>query len=150
MPNLMVTLTLDPKLYVYKTHVQRKKSLPILLDRLKKHNYFFSVEVTKKFNIHYHIYVIPFRDYSNPVYYFTNLFKHRKGETPVFGFTKITIATQTQSCIDYITKDITTTSQLLELPITDIRHVKLTEEQQRTLGVNPNVRDKLNNTVSFE
>lgn len=150
MPNLMVTLTLDPKMYVYKTLVQLNKSMPLIKERLKKHNYFFCIECTKNFNIHYHIYVIPSKEYRNPVYYFTNLFKHRKGEPIIFGFSKVTISSNTQSCIDYIYKDTVTTSQLLDLPITDIIHIKLTEEQQEFLGIKPKTIDKLNKTISFE
>lgn len=134
MPNLMITITLDPSMYVYKSTVQYNMIKDIIKEKLKKckANYYLSFELTKKYNIHIHAYVIPARNYSNPHYYFTNLFRAKKGEKRIFGYTKIKDATNTQGCIDYINKDVSVTEQLLGVPVTITR---LTDEQSEVLGI---------------
>lgn len=149
MPNLMVTITLDPSMYVFKSIVQYNRVKELVRDKFKKckANYYLAFELTKKYNIHIHAYVIPAKDYKHPHYYFTNLFRAKKGEARIFGYTKVTNATDTKGAFDYINKDLTITSELLDIPITKVKMMNLTDSQAVTLDIEIPVINRLENST---
>jgi len=123
---LFITLTLDPSMYVFKSTVQHEHVKPILNKIFSKNiEYVCMAELTKNFNVHYHILILKAPERKNFKFYWKNKFRRgNSGRLCELGFTKIDNVTtdeQRYKAYNYMMKDAGKTETMLK----DIRAQRL-------------------------
>jgi len=121
---LFITVTLDPSQYVFKAHIQHETALNLLSKIFLNRNtiYVCVGELTKAYNMHYHIMLLDSTPRKNYKYYWKNKFRRdSRGRLSELGFTKIDTLHNDDArfkAYKYMMKDVASTQSLLNNVIT--------------------------------